>query len=241
MNRLLLICLVSVASLPGLHAQAVITWSTEQASSDADISTTGTSVWAYNFGNLNATLNTVNFTAQNYQNVSDDIVFGFTAGSMDQTTTDNLGSSSTPFTALSLNYRALLNSAAYFESTANATLTLQGLTPGNLYQVQIWNNDSRGAVWAVVRSTIYSDGLGNSATLDANTERAEGGIGNLVLGTFTASTSTQVIYGAAADGVVQFNAIQLRDVTVSAIPEPSTYAAIAGLAVLGLVALRRRV
>jgi hypothetical protein len=70
--------------------------------------------------------------------------------------------------------------------------------------------------------------------LDANTSDAEGGVGQYAIGYFTPGGSTASI---AFNGLSQpaISAFQLRQ-----IPEPSTYAFLSGLTVLGLTFLRRR-
>ncbi|MDQ8209637.1 PEP-CTERM sorting domain-containing protein, partial [Coraliomargarita sp. SDUM461003] len=63
---------------------------------------------------------------------------------------------------------------------------------------------------------------------------SEGGLGQYVIGTFTADADTQS-FDFVLDTTWHVNAMQLR-----AVPEPSAYAAIAGVLALACVVTRRR-
>lgn len=59
-----------------------------------------------------------------------------------------------------------------------------------------------------------------------------------LLGSFTGLTGGEVEIGMPNESA--FYTFAVTSLTVSAVPEPSTYAALAGLAAFGLVLLRRR-
>jgi hypothetical protein len=85
-----------------------------------------------------------------------------------------------------------------------------------------------------------TDGLTRSATGDYGFSLTTGA------GTFTSAPASETRTISFAVGILDtgdFNAssaLAIDNVTLTAIPEPSTYAALAGLAVLGLAASRRR-
>ena len=114
------------------------------------------------------------------------------------------------------------------------TITINNLTPGNDYEIQILGNDARSS-----RSTAflcgYGDGvnlgtaavimeLNNSPDNTATTTAPATEVGDFVIGTFTANAPTQTfeVFGTNSGDVANLglgdsrahvNAIQLRDVT----------------------------
>ena len=139
-------------------------------------------------------------------------------------------------------------------------VTLTGLTSGDDYLIQILANDARGN-----RSdnfiAAYGDGTGTggpaSSPVLLNNQPNAGGdgptgsggtTGQFIIGTFTADAAEQTFlsFGTNSgnigslgngDSRAHFNAIQLRNVSAAAVPEPGS------LAVLGLgslVMFRRR-
>lgn len=143
-----------------------------------------------------------------------------------------------------LNYSSLLeggilaNSNPTGNSLKTYTLTLGGLVIGNTYSVQFFIHDSRGNT-AQPKDTFDSNG--STVTVDTNVTNSAGGLGQWVIGTFTADASTQSItVGTAGSGtpdgaLPQLNAYQVRDITV--VPEPAV-ALLGSLATL--ITLRRR-
>ena len=140
-----------------------------------------------------------------------------------------------------------------------ATLTFSGLTAGLDYELQIFTNDARGGNGAGGRDNLwqvgFSDGVdpidltapaGVSILNNRDPDTLTGETsGNFIIGTFTADGTTQSFdfagtrnaFTSIAGGQSQINALQLRDVTATAVPEPGS------LAVLGLgslVMFRRR-
>ncbi|MDR1281759.1 MAG: fibronectin type III domain-containing protein [Opitutaceae bacterium] len=258
-----LACAGAVSLLATLSSQAaVITWGTAQnITGDSDVSTTGSLVYAINFGGradatnpvaggsawgaVSPTINGVTFLGGDTE---DDLrvqsgMFS-TSGATDWTRSDRKGNVA-PYTSLSAHYQILLQSSiqqSADEATvtdSTFTLTLEGLTEGNTYQVQIWANDSNSA-WRGQNSVTLAAG-GNSVSLDYNVSDTVGGLGQYVLGSFTATATTQEITftSALSDRRAIVNALQLRD--LSNIPEPGTCAiVITSLAGIAAVCLRRR-
>lgn len=125
------------------------------------------------------------------------------------------------------NFDTLLRDGYYTSNPGTPeTLTLSGLTIGVQYRVQVFIG-----VWDNNYPTTLSDGTTSINMLNAaNTP-------TFSFGTFTADGTEQTFTynGTGGDhGII--SAIALYSV----IPEPSTYAAIAGAAAFGLVILRRR-
>ena len=239
---------IACVAVPAVRA-ADITWGPATTiAGDADVSTAGTAVSAYNFGPDAsgfrggpvgaATVNGVTFapfgvpaspapTAVTVGDVTiretepNAFLFAFADGGSDQT----------PYASLSADYRGLLD--FYVESGffSSLELTVGGLTPGQAYQVQLFANDS---------GTDNATAIAGGPTLANSAPVADGGTGQYALGTFVADGATQAF---TMDGdltrtgtnffgpVPLLSAFQLR-----AIPEPSS------LALLGLggVALLRR-
>jgi len=109
-----------------------------------------------------------------------------------------------PFTTLCVDFQRVLASAAY-ASQGGGTVTLNGLTVGQEYEVQVWVNDSRDRNdWSHRFSMI--DGTANQ--IDHNVVDAHGGLGQYIIGTFIADAGTQAF--VLTSSVPQLNAIQLR-------------------------------
>ncbi|MFM9957884.1 MAG: hypothetical protein ACKVZJ_07395 [Phycisphaerales bacterium] len=237
----------AVAILSSDCSAAVVAWGTPRPIiGDADVSLTGTLVGAINLGAASsfgvATTTTVNgvtfdaagrdFTAASF------VTYGvFTVGA---TGLNNKwgGSRSDgfipPFTALSPEYQALLGSFSGAFSTGSTEgvpliITMNSLTPGLRYEFQVWSNLSNSAP----RVTRFSDTAG-FADLVSNTGALSAGVGQHVVGTFTADGTTQTISVDAPDSVGIINAIQLR-----LVPSPGTSALLAA-GTLPLVRRRRR-
>jgi hypothetical protein len=116
-------------------------------------------------------------------------------------------------------------------------VTLSGLTIGTAYEIEVWVNDSRGTVGPYRTETLSGT---TPATLDFNTG-TEGGVGQYVIGTFTAGAPTEsfAITGVDCCGATFPNtASQINGIEVLT-PEPSTMTLL-GLGVLALAFLGRR-
>lgn len=226
---------VAVAALvtPRARAQAVVTWqSAHFITGDSDVSLNGTLVWAYNFGagGTNPTINGVTFTGTNSGSPGVTLT---TVGSSFFNNAAAFKSTQSFYTSLSSGYQTLLQSASYWSGNTSNTQTMRfnDLIPGATYQFQVWVNDSRGLHAGL--SVTFSDQLGNVGSVLYNNNGAS--LGQYIIGTFTAVGTTETL--ALGPYSPQMNAASLR---LTAIPEPSTYAALAGAAVFGVVIYRRR-
>jgi hypothetical protein len=134
------------------------------------------------------------------------------------------------------NAGGLLADYFYVTGTTPATFTLGGLTPGHSYDVYLYSQ--AGSSYSTDRLATLTFGS-SSQNLTAYT------VGSFVEGT------NYVVFHVTPDGTsvsgsfvgnlggneAELNGLQVVDHGV-AVPEPSTYAALAGLAALGLAATR---
>ncbi len=256
----LFVCCPVLSSL----SQGAIVWSNPANISnnstvfEASVANNGTFVAAYNFGSPTAvTINGINFTAAGnsptagYDGVSGAFsVTPYPGFSLETSTTtyNPAGGGIGPVTQLTTTaHRTLLRgfitgSSSIAGSVQGYTMQLQGLTAGYQYQIQIWVSDSRelasGTSWDGRRGWL-TDGTddGPLAFVDHNITDETGGLGQYVIGTFTAGGPTQSFdyYGSSGTGFIPLNAYSLR---LLDIPEPSA----ALLAAAGLFAgiFRRR-
>jgi hypothetical protein len=225
-----LILAVGLAStLAGFSAS--INWLTPATISlDADVSTSGTLVSAYNMGGTAVTLNGVTFADGTFTGPSGSLTFGSMAVGNDSYYPYNAGSALPAFTALSADYQQLIQTSMY-QGYGAVDLTLSGLTSGNDYQVQFWIN--RSDIGASATKFIAGNTSGNVV--------ASPGVGQFVIGNFTADAATQLIVADQSPGnyYLFMSAYQLRDITL--VPEPTSVAmfGLGGAAAL-LFKLRRR-
>lgn len=132
----------------------------------------------------------------------------------------------------------LLADYYYVTGTTPATFTIGGLTAGHSYDFYFYSQ--AGSSGASNRAaTFILDG--NTQNLTANFAGSFVQGTNYVLFSLTPSgTSLSGSFvGSLGGNEAELNGLQIVD-HGAAIPEPSTYAALAGLAALGLAALRRR-
>jgi hypothetical protein len=127
--------------------------------------------------------------------------------------TDGSGSNSTP-------YNAVLNGVAFTGFTptpSSATITMNNLTIGDFYQVQVWNRGGRLTDITGANTVTLSD--------------------EYTLGTFVAgATSQSFIFTSRPNDAGEIGAVALRE-----IPEPSAFAMmLGGLALLGFCLRRKR-
>ena len=228
--------LLTVAALSGtsLHA-AIISWGAPtNISGDGDVSTNGTMLGAFNVGGPATTVNGVNFQAFGVGATSN------TDGNFNLSSSSVIGANSfstalTPFSNLSASYRSLISTGA--NSGRLLTLTLGGLTVGQTYIFQTWVNESQSHIPPGFTFEVDVSS-GSLITLDPNTTIFEGGLGQYVVGTFTASAASQQVTYDNSEVGGSLAAFQLRAAAPPAVPEPGT--ALFGLALLGATGCTRR-
>jgi hypothetical protein len=215
--------LVSSSFTAELKASPIIWGLPTAISGDTDAITNGSLVGAiglgYMFPNPDTTVNGVTFTGWKLPpgviasngNFTLAVVpggFGFGGGLS--------GSNAAPYNTLSLFYQALVgNIGGNGDAADQVQLTMRGLQPGDSYQFEWWNSDSRTASFPVIATA------GNSVSLINNLTGTIGGLGQYAVGSFTADGSgTEVIAFSGPEGGF-LNGFQLRDVTAS-IPEPAS-------------------
>ena len=158
---------------------------------DSDVSTDGALCYAvrfYSATSTDPTLNGVTFTARG------------TNVTLTASYQDGLGAPS----ALSAAYRQLLGSDTY----SDTTFTLNYLTVGHPYKIQVWANDARGGA---ANQTVTFTGT-NTVSLNKNVSAT--GYGQYAIGTFTADATNLMVKTVGG----AFNAIQVRDISVIAGP-----------------------
>jgi hypothetical protein len=215
---------------------------------DSDVSTTGTLLYAFTFGGTGVPTSTVNgvtfasFAAPNGGSspvTVSNVTFSLPGGDFFRSTLTETGSTSAPFSALSSAYKGFLQSAiSDGVDPSHSTLTLGALTPGNIYEVQFWANESASFTNTLSNNTETILTAGNAATLDLNASNTTGGLGQWVTGSFTADGMTQAIDitgGNPAGASPILNGFQVRTV-----PEPTSIG-LFGLAATLLTSRRRRI
>ena len=184
-------------------------------SGNTDVTNSGTALYAY--AGTAATVNGVTFTA-----VSSGTTWGNVALSSFGSYFTAFTATSAPFNGLSTAYSNVISSGAYGGATTG-TVTLNGLTYGRAYTVQIWVNDSRAT--GSGRSETASSSGGNAITLDYNSTDVAGGVGRYAIGTFVANSTSQA-FTLTSSSSVQLNAIQVRDngyVGIQSVYTPSRF------------------
>lgn len=239
-------------TVPADAAPPPITWgSATTITGDSDVSTTGTLMYAYNIGGAGvaaANVNTVAFAPCAFPAFgasTSSVTFGnltFSEFPGQLWGSNGLGTASTPFSTLSAGYQSLLGSGGGSDNPATITVTLGGLTIGTEYQLQVWaSNPSNGnlpTTYLAIQDTILSTSPSNQVTLDINVGNSVGGLGQYVLGTFTAYGTSQTFkIDSVGYASPLISAIQLRDITPIPGPGGAALAAITGAA---LPSRRRR-
>jgi len=227
--RTLLISLLASILGGGSLSAAAITWGTATTiSADSEILTTGPLVYAYHFTQSSTTdysINGVTFTAFPVSSSSSSKTLGFVTvagGALDSTDGGARMTLTAPINAPSIDYQLMLGGGIIevtpYPTPDPYTLTLGGLTIGQSYRLQIWSNNSDSFFQALPQNAKTVLTAGNSATLDMNSTNNPGGLGQWVIGTFTANATTQTITidGLGANDFAVLNAVQLR-----LVPEPS--------------------
>ncbi len=244
MRRVLLTAALTTLT-PLLAQGAVITWGTAQnITGDSDVLTQGTAVLAENFGNATNATTTVNgvtftkapafTTGASGSNPLGPVYFNSGGASAYDSFGDNYY---TNFNALSPAYKTLLVGGLYsLGGTGFSVSSLQNLTLGQKYAVQIFVQDVRG-FGQTVNAYDGANRTGNSVTLLTGTNivgnyAAANGLGQYVIGTFTADATSQYL---TFNGNGSVNGYQVRTAPV---PEPASLALFTGVA--GMVLIRRR-
>jgi autotransporter-associated beta strand protein len=183
---------------------AAITWGTNvTVVADTDVFTDGTFQYAYNWSGTNVTVNGVTFTGTTSSTPGNVTVGTLTSHYQKYT------SSSSPFSSLSVAYQSMLVGSSYDSSPATGTITLNNLTTGRSYAVQVWVNDPRGGSVDGRTATLTGN---NQVTLAYNVPATTGGVGQYSIGTFTATAGTQS-FTLASTSSPQINAILVSDIT----------------------------
>lgn len=246
---LLTVTVPLLSSAISLQAATIVWSSPKTLIGDTDVSNNGTLVRAYNFAASSSGTTTVNgvaftnlvSTSIPSQQVSGAHTFSLAGESQSINTQTNFMSSSNPVAGLSTSYKALLSGAVTAAGAVNSTepnprnayrLTLDGLTAGHTYELQIWINDSRSQA-----SSTYTGNLDGSTLVDYNSTNADGGLGQYVIGSFTADSSSQFFdFRVNGVNVAQLNAYQLR---ATAVPEPAV-SLLSGLGFVAMILRRQR-
>lgn len=243
---------ITLAASATTHAASILWGAPTGITGDANVSTAGSLVGAFNLGSngdigggpvASTTVNGVLFQGLGIGNLSTAASSGnfslsAPAGFL-MFPNGTFGSAAAPFSSLSASYQTLLNSAATIDTPNTFTLTMSSLTAGQQYQFQWWANTSGPGF------DTHTGTAGNSVTLIDNTTAVEGGVGQFAIGTFTADAASQdVVFsaGAGPGAFAQVNGFQLRNVTAtSAVPETSNLLIGLGLvAVIGLTEFGRK-
>ncbi|MCX6877568.1 MAG: Ig-like domain-containing protein, partial [Verrucomicrobia bacterium] len=195
----------SRVTVAGPPPPVTVTWgAARNITGDSDVLTTGTLVYAYAFGNAAATVNTVPFALGNVSGGGTDVTFGYIDPAKAYS-----GPHFGPDAGLSAAYNTLLTGANWAYKAF--PLTLNHLTPGTKYTVQVWSNSNHVNTSASDHTSL-DGGLHLLGKMAANGNR-----GQYATGTFTASKTSQVI---AVGGTPQelINAIQVRTAPDPGIP-----------------------
>ena len=232
-----------LVSATSAHADIVFGAATT-LSADTDVSISGNLVYAYAFAPAQATVtvHTVPFVsgqdlrlaetlnARNFSLAGDVINTSF--NQIDNTVFN--GNDAPPAgstnASLSAEYQSLVAGAAFVSAApdqkqgvpgAPCEVTLGNLTPGDDYQVQLFLHDARNISSARIATVISG---ANSVTLAYNSNdpipggadaNNNGGVGQFVIGTFTATGQSETFTLSIPDGQggLQLNAIQVRNVS----------------------------
>ena len=191
-----------------LSASGRIAWGyAKTIAGDTDVAIGGSLLYAYDLNNVAQTVNTVSFSAGNSGTSLDS---GKVTISPALTRYSGFGSASAPYASLSTAYNEILNGGVYGGASA-CTITLNTLTAGHSYLVQIWVDDSRGCCGPNRTETVASPG-GNTVTFSYDLPSGEGGVGQYVIGSFVANGPSQA-FTLTGNASTQINALQVRDTT----------------------------
>ena len=199
---------------------ATLAWTSGDITGDSVVSTNGTSVFAIS-GSASpgeTRVNGVNFVQSSRANAGG-IAQEQSPGNESLTTTI-ANENSTAFLDGGLGAVGDIIRGGWWGGNIGntATLTLTGLTIGDVYEVQIFASDARDRAIDNYVTTLGDGEGGPGVTLDLNNQPSGGAAGDFAIGTFIADSTTQTIElagfanGSSDSGRLQVNAIQLRNV-----------------------------
>jgi hypothetical protein len=215
------LCTTIVGLIAATAGAADVTWQTPLTISGAsDVSLDGTLVGTWgpgdDYGSPNRSddhpVNGVTFAA--YGSGFFDTANGFSSGGF----ADRYNGFGGGFDTGNADYNYLLTVAEYTYGP-DWSFTLNGLSVGSTYEIELWADDGRGND----RIQTFTGGANTSATLFVGP--SSGGPGQFILGTFVADgTGSETISASSPTGPI-LNLAQIRDITP--VPEPSTLAVLA--------------
>jgi hypothetical protein len=203
----------------GLQANNQVSWgSVHNISADSDVSTSGTLVGTYapylilNPGVSSITVNGVAFQSNSVNAVT-----------LDMTNSVNMGINAS---LTDPNYADLLSGASDtpFNTSGSGELVISNLIVGNSYQVEIWAENVDEPTYDQWENfyTVSSSSSSGAVNYDHNSSETGAGIGQYVIGTFTATNNTvqitstewSEVWGSGTinhnSGQGQINLLQLR-------------------------------
>jgi autotransporter-associated beta strand protein len=176
-----------------------------------DVLNVGTALAAYDWSTTGGTtVNGVAFTSTTGTVGAIGTYFGLTSfGASNGNAFTQTGAGG--FTSLPQVYQNILVGAVYNGGSVTSTVTLNSLTPGHNYALQVWVGDPRAA-FGTRTETITG---ANSQLLKFNSTGGSGGLGSYSTGFVTSDSSGSAAFTlfGTSGGVTQINAMQLRDVT----------------------------
>jgi hypothetical protein len=148
---------------------------------ESDVLNAGTTAFAYDWGNGNRKLNTVDFVS--LQNATP-IPLGIVG--LGTIRINAFGSSASPFAIMSAGYQSLAGSG--ISGGPTATVTLNALSIGHVYATQVWVNDASGPTG---RSLTVASAGGNSKELRYSWMNTAGSPGQYIIGGFVADAASE--------------------------------------------------
>jgi len=237
---------------------AVITWQAPVtiANNVAQVSTLGTTDRAYYFAPDSTGSTTVNGVTFNtfdvgYNTYPASVTVGSTTLSSSVANTQlyyrDRTTTSDPYASLDANYKQLCrySATAYgnfpsapFTIAGIPVLTLNNLTVGKEYLFQLWLNLSPAVPANTATGAVLTNGVSESTLVYQNTSMQIGGLGQYVIGTFTANSTSEAFTWTRQ----QYNFSNAMDAfQLRVIPEPGTLVLVAtGLLGLSCRAWRKR-
>ncbi len=183
-------------------------------SGNADVFTLGQPVYAYSWG----TAQTVNGTAFTATTSTNTVGGGnVILGNFNGFGAALFAGTAAPYTNLTAAYKGLLAGGTYFTGGPNGTtgtVTVANLIVGRNYALQMWVNDSRGT-FSNRNEYIYDGSGGSTNLLVYDVGRTNGGLGQFIIGNFTANDVSQnfTLDSGTTNNLPQINSIQVRDLS----------------------------